>query len=332
MRQLLALLAVTLSFNSTLFSADPLKFQGLPVVSDAEAWQKIPPKFPPLPVWARTLVTPLPKTTAAMLELDRLHRAENPLGPVLSAKVRWIAADTIGCEYARRYAEADLKRAKVSDAEIDAFIEGTDNPTDSEKAAYKFARKLTNAAYTVSDSEFALLLKAFGPDKTCGLVHTLAYCNFQNRILLALGVEVEANGPLPPFDIPLDPEQRGKVESPPRPNWSELKDAKQPRVPVRFAWTDDDDDTLDVAVAMESQKKRSGRMPVPDKSRFAGMPADVRKQTDTIVWMTISMGYQPKLTQAWFTTLRAYQSEAKFDRLASNSVFWIVTRSNECFY
>ena len=42
-----------------------------------------------------------------------------------------------------------------------------------------------------------------------GVVHTLALANFQNRIVLALGIEVEANGPLPPFDPQLDAEERG---------------------------------------------------------------------------------------------------------------------------
>jgi hypothetical protein len=62
------------------------------------------------------------------------------------------------------------------------------------------------------------------------------------------------------------------------------------------------------------------------------MPPEVKRQTDSIVWMTVSMGYQPRLTAAWFAALRAYQSEAKLNRLASNSVFWVVTRGNECFY
>lgn len=332
-RSQLGVTAVALVMASAAVAAEPAQpATALPAASDDDAWKKLAPKFPPLPVWARTLVGPLPKTTAAMLELDRLHRAENPLGPVLSAKVRWAAADAVGCEYARRYAEADLKRAKVSQADIDAFIEGTDKPTDAESLSLKFARKLTKAAYTVTDSEFERVLKALGPDKTCALVHTLAYCNFHNRILLAVGAEVEPGGPLPPFEVPLDPQKQMAVESPPRPTWADLKDAKPPRVPVRFAWTDDEDDEIDVLAAVEGQKKRTGRMPLPDKSRFVGLPADVKQQTDRIVWMTVSMGYQPRLTQAWFVCLRAYQREAKFDRLASNSVFWVVTRSNECFY
>src|SRR5262245_8447665 len=76
-----------------------------PAASAEEAWSRLPLAAPPLPAWARTLAGPLPRTTAAMLELDHLHRAKSPLGPVLAGKMRWMAADAIGCEYGRRYAE-----------------------------------------------------------------------------------------------------------------------------------------------------------------------------------------------------------------------------------
>ena len=71
-----------------------------------------------LPGWALTLAKPLPKTTAAMLQLDYVHRAKNPLGPALAGKLHWTAADAIDCDYARRYADADLIRAGVKGDEF----------------------------------------------------------------------------------------------------------------------------------------------------------------------------------------------------------------------
>src|SRR3954465_4815988 len=58
-----------------------------------------------LPGWALALAGPLPRTTASMLQLDHLHRAKNPLGPVLAGKLHWAAADALGCAYGRTYAE-----------------------------------------------------------------------------------------------------------------------------------------------------------------------------------------------------------------------------------
>ena len=91
-----------------------------PVLPEKEAWGKLPPqKKPALPKWARVLAGPMPKTTAKMLELDYLHRAKNPLGPVLSGKIRWLAAEAVGCEYGRAAAEIDLRRAGLTAADID---------------------------------------------------------------------------------------------------------------------------------------------------------------------------------------------------------------------
>ena len=71
--------------------------EAAPPKDDAAAWERLPrPEHPPLPAWAVKLSESLPKTTARMLELDSLHRAENPLGNVLAARVR-LAASAEGC-------------------------------------------------------------------------------------------------------------------------------------------------------------------------------------------------------------------------------------------
>jgi len=325
---LFALAIVAVAATGFALAADP----PLRPAPDEEAWNLLPKKNPPLPAWAKVLVTPLPKTTGAMLDLDRIHRAENPLGAVLAAKLRWVAADALGCEYARRAAEADLRRAKLTEAEVDEFVLETRPPTEGEKALFKFARKVTKAAYTLTDAEFAAVLKVYGPELTCAAVHTVAFANFQCRIVMALGVAPESAGGVPPLPIPLDPVLRAKVVAPPRPDWAGLADAKQPRVSVRFHWAEDDDESPDVFAAVDRQKERKSRIPLPGKERFAHLPPPAKAQAEAIAWMTVSAGYQPKMTDAWFAALRAFQSEARLDRVFSNSLFWVVTRTNECFY
>jgi hypothetical protein len=326
MRSFLAIIAVALPLAA--FAAAPPKPGALPVASDADAWKVLPRKNPPLPVWARTLAGPLPKTTAAMLDLDRLHRAEHPLGPVLSAKLRWLAADAIGCEYARKYAEFDLKQAKVPSADIKTFVKGTDKPTEDEARLFKLTRKLAKAAYTVTDEEFAAVLKAYGPDKACAVVHTAAYCGFFHRILFAVGAEVEEGGPLPPLPAPLSTDPRGPAATPARAEWATLKDAKQPKVTTDSPWPE----ALDFQAEVATQKERKGRMPLPPKERLENLSADSKRMAESILWNTVSAGYQPAMTDAWFVCLRAYQAEAQPDKQAWYSLFWVVTRGNECFY
>ena len=55
-------------------------------------------------------------------------------------------------------------------------------------------------------------------------------------------------------------------------------------------------------------------------------------QAQKIHWMAVSSGYQPGMTRTWFAVLSAFYDEAKVDRMFTNSVFWVVTRTNDCFY
>jgi alkylhydroperoxidase family enzyme len=302
----------------------------LPAASNDEAWKQLPRKDPPLPSWARVLVRPLPQTTGTMLELDHLHRAKNPLDAALAAKLRWAAADALGCDYGRRYADADLRRAGLSDADLKKLGGDFRKLPAAERAACAFARKLTLAARTVTDAEVAELLDAFGPEKTAAIVHTVAYANFHDRILLALGAAVEADGPLPPLDAALDPEKRAKVAAPKRPAWTDLKGGADAPARAGPAWGERSFE--DLTRAVERQKERKPRVPLPDAERLAALPPDAKARAEKIAWLTVSMGYQPRLTKAWFDCLRAFEKEADLDPVFANEVFWVVTRGSECFY
>src|SRR5205814_1442388 len=145
----------------------------LATASNDEAWNLLPRQNPPLPAWARVLVRALPRTTGAMLELDYVHRAKNPLGAVFAGKLRWAAADAIGCAYARRYAESDLRRVGVSQEDVKKLAGDLADLAESDRAAVAFARKLTRATHSVTDAEMEELLKHFGPEKVVAIVHTL---------------------------------------------------------------------------------------------------------------------------------------------------------------
>ena len=300
-----------------------------PSATPEAAWAQLPRENPRLPAWARILIKPLPRTTGAMLELDRLHRVDNPIGPVLAAKLRWLAADAIHCEYARAMSIADLQRAGAASAEISRLVDN--RPSPSEKRLFAFARQITKAAYLVTDAEFAELLKQFGPEKMTAIVHTLAFANFEYRIFLALGVQVEPGGPCPPLSVKLDAKRRSHVTTPPRPPWEQVTSAitkKKYESPPDWK----DVNYADLEKGMAAQKARTPRVPLPDASRFAKLNADVRRQSVSIVWTRISAGYQPVMTQAWFAGLREFQQEARLNRLFASSLFWIVTRTNDCFY
>ncbi len=303
-----------------------------PILENDEAWKLLPRENPPLPVWARMLVPSLPKTTGAMLQLDYVQRAENPLGVELAAKLQWVVATTLRCPYAQQYAEADLQRAGADIANLSNSLSASNVPlSEAERAAFAFARQMTVAAHEVTDEQFAELMRLWGPDQVVAMVHTLAYANFLNRILLALNVDVEEGGPLPAIDFPLDPKGGDEFPAPERTPPEELSQ----KFTADLTTSNPDWNTLtttDLLMALDRQKVRTPRIPLPDPSRLQDLPEEERQRVLKVVWSNVSMSYQPQLTRAWFTCMRTFQDEAKFDRVFSNSVFWVVTRSNDCFY
>src|ERR1700677_1289221 len=79
-----------------------------PLLSDAECWRKLPPTQrgggQPLPSWAQALAGTMPRTTAAFLHLDQVHRAGSPIDAKLRALMRWVAARANQCAYSEAYA------------------------------------------------------------------------------------------------------------------------------------------------------------------------------------------------------------------------------------
>ena len=296
-----------------------------------DAWQRIPQERPPLPFWARVLVEPLPKATAALIELDNLHRAKNPVGPVLAGKLRWAVADAIGCEYSRKCAEADLVRAGVSNDELPLVTGAWKTLPAADREVVEFARQLTLAGHAVSDNQVAALIGQFGTEQFVGIVHTVAFANFENRLFLALDVKLEPDGPLSPLELKLDPKQQLEVSVPPRRPWEEvLSTATSSDSTARVDWGQQDFSALEKA--LHRQQNRSPRIALPEASRLDSLPPDTRERTKKIIWSNVSIGYQPQLTGSWFHLMQVFRDEAMLDRVFANSVFWVVTRSNECFY
>lgn len=320
---------------TTLLAAegDPKQATRFEILDHDQAWQKLAPAQPTLPMWARALVRTIPRTTAAMLDLDYLHRAENPAGVVLAGKLRWQVADALGCDYFRSMTAADLRRAGQSESELAALatIDASSPTGDRDVVAMRFARQLTLAGHDVTDEQLQQLLELFGPECVVAIVHTIALANFQNRIALALGLEKESAGDGPPLAPRWDRQRLAKVAAPLRPTIEpmiQLNERSESLPPPRWNLQA----ALDVQDRLEAQKNRHLRIPLPDASRIAALPPDARDQAEKILWDRVSSGYQPEMTAAWFACNRPFREESKLDRVFANSLFWVITRENQCFY
>jgi alkylhydroperoxidase family enzyme len=310
-----------------------------PVLDDEAAWKRLPEveetSSRSLPLWARMLAASLPQTTAVMLEQDYAYRTSLALDPKLRAKMRWVAADANRCEYARAYAVADLKRAGATDAEIGDWKERPMGVTAQEQAALEFAGKMTSAAYTVTDEEVQKLIGYFDEPTVVAMVLQMAFANFQDRLLLALNVPVEPGGPLPPLEVHFVPLKPGEsIAAASRDGGGDDKQANDVLADVRDEdWQAFNFDQLQQQ--LERQRARAPRVSVPEwKDVQPLLPAALfpPDRPMRIKWSLAVCGHQPQLGMLWLKGLRTFGREAKNDRVFEESLFWVVTRSLQCFY
>lgn len=303
-----------------------------------EVWQQLPPAEKgagqPLPAWARVFARTLPRTTAAMLELDYLHRTRSPLDPKLRAKMRWVAAHANRCAYSEAYAVADMRLAGVTEAEIRSLASALTTGLTQEREALAFADKLTRAADTLTDAEMARLMDRYGEKQVVAMVLLLAYANFQDRLILALDLPLEDGGPLKPLEIRFAKENQPNVPAkvPPR-NTPKGEPKPEARAPIREPeWPDLDYQELQQA--MKKQQARQPRIRVPswDTVRAQLPPSYPAKKPLRIKWSLVCLGYQPELAAAWSTCLRTFAQEAQQDRVFEESLFWVITGTLHCFY
>lgn len=304
----------------------------LPMLTNEEAWKRLPgapDTVQPLPAWARMLAGPLPLTTARMLELDALHRTGNRLDPKLRGLVRWSAADANHCDYAKALSAADLRRAGVGEAELQALTGDPSRLSPAERAAVAFARKMMREAHAVRDEDVKQLLEFFGEERVVALVALLAHASFQDRIFLAAHVQVEPGGPLPPLTV-----QFAKPQPKPLAGGSPPLVAKVAQQARGAKGADASVVWLGLQGSLDKQRARAGRIRVPSREEVLKRIGDTHPAAwqAGISWSRVCYGFQPELTDAWFACAVAFRQEAKLDRVFEQGVFWVVTRSLQCFY
>ena len=188
---------------------------------------------------------------------------------------------------------------------------------------------MTLAADAVTDEDVARLIKRYGEKQVVAMVLLLAYANFQDRLVLTLGLSAE-KGDL----VPREMHFVHGAEDPAVPPRNPPKGVV-PRAAARLGG--DEWDKLDftgLQGRLEKQRERPPRIAVPawDDVRHC-LPKDYPANRPTrIKWSLVCLGYQPELTAAWLSCMRTFGSEAKQDRVFEESLFWVVTRSLHCFY
>jgi hypothetical protein len=245
-----------------------------------------------------------------------------------------VAAKVNGCDYARVYAEADFLRSGGNLREIEQLAAGAADLPALDRAALSFARKMNLDAATVTDDEVKFLIDALGEPAVVAMVLQMAYASFQDRLLVALGSEIEPDGPLPPLEV--------RFVTPPPDHTPEPADRPaMPESPAESTANDTSDSEwkalsfIQLQEKMEAQRGRQGRVSVPlwESVRSALDPMFYPPDRPVrIKWSLVVLGHQPRLGSAWINCLRTFGKEANQDRVFEETLFWVVTRSLQCFY
>lgn len=311
-------------------------FGTLDPMSDEETWQRMPPTIAhgdsPLPNWAKIMAKELPRTTAAMLQLDYIHRTQSPLDPKLRAKMRLVIAMANRCEYSKKTAIADLVRAGGDEREVQQIVSGSDYWPEEDKSALRFAQLHTLQAPSIEDSHFEELRSRYGNKQVAAMVLLGAYGNFQDRVLLGLNVQQEGETPLPPLQVTFTPDAfQNRPVLPANQPVPELISGGIDVVSEDGDWGEIRFEDLQARV--KGQLSRQQRLPTPTWEEVSKLlPADFNAKPTRIVWNLVCMGYVPELALPWSMTTRTMWVEAPQDRTLEESLFWVQTRAIECNY
>ncbi len=329
-------LLMTLLDQSTAKTTSQNSAPGVPLLSSAESWKSMPPALSgggqPVPNWVRATAGHLPRTAAAMLVLDLVHRTQSPLDPVLRAKMRWVVADANRCEYSKACACADLERAGVTAEDLQRLSGSPSQWPTTDQDPLEFARLLTVAAPTIPDEQFERLRVRFGEQQVAAMVLLAAYGNFQDRLILGLNLPLEETGPLAPLDVKF--REDAFQMAPFVPQQSELaslSDGGTAVVPADLEWGAISYDELQAR--LEMQRERHPRLPIPTWDQVQKvLPPAMAVRPTRIVWNLVCSGYVPELAVPWSISTRTMWAEAAGDRVFEESLFWVQTRSIGCSY
>ena len=317
-------------------ASQPSSWKAWERVTDEQAWEMLPAlasgEKQSLPNWVKPVVIQMPRTAAAMLELDKAFRDGGPLDAALRAKLRWIIAHANRCEYSEKLALADLRRVGGDNVKLGEFTGPAANWPTEYADEFEFVRLLTVAGPTIPDALFERLRVKHGERSVAAMVLLTAYGNFQDRLLLGLNVPLEKNGPYPPLNVkfgegalqmkPLIPADNGVA------TYEEQGQAVTPRDKTWTAVTYDQ-----LQQKLEKQRDRKPRLPVPTWDEVKDkLPEAMAVSPTSIRWSLVNYGYAAELAIPWTLTTRTHWAEFPSNRIFEESLFWVQTRAVECNY
>ncbi len=313
----------------------------MPELSEQAAWEALlgalKVEGAKLPQWARKLAAVLPKSTAALLELDYAQRAGNPIHPALRGAMRWVIAQANQSQYGRQIAEADCLSAGLDAVQLRGLKDGSyDGWSPAEQAAIAFAVRMTVASHSVTDDEFANLTVEFGDRQAASMVLLSAYGNMQDRLLICLQCERERDPQaIRPLAVTFSPEVFVIRQIHPQTINPDLGSVSHACENLSGLARRSGETYESLQQRIQMQRKKPTRLRVPDWDEvMPGLPDGPLRRHSDIVWYRIALGYAPELAipfERFMQTLGA-ESAPDYDRIFGINLFWVTTDAMNCPY
>lgn len=287
------------------------------------AWKALPPAAcgsgSLLPVWGRLLALSLPRTTAALLQLDYLHRAASPLDPVLRSKLRYEVATVNRSFCGQAIAVADLRRAGLSSVEIDAWRHDELRSGFEERLLLGFARTFSLDADSIEDHEIAGVISRHGIQSAVAIALHLAFANLHDRILTGLPLEPDSVEVAPPVYVRFDLDAPSNV---PIPEWGValIEEEGGPGVPDPAQWR-------------QSQTSVGGNAGVLDATgddaelEWDKLCITPQAPPLAIVARFVALGHQRQMATEWSDCVRSLVGEVRLEPRFSGVVNWVNAQS-----
>ncbi|MFO1064954.1 MAG: hypothetical protein U0892_13905 [Pirellulales bacterium] len=304
--------------------------------NDEAIWKRLPElregEKGRLPNWVKAVTIQMPRTAAALIELDTAQRTLGPLDPALKAKLRWVIAHANHSPYGEALAQSDYRRATKSSDDLQVMLADSSKWPAEDAQAFQFVRELSLNAPQIPDSLFESLRQKHEDRGVAAMVLHTAYGNFQDRLLLGLQVPVENDGTLPPLAVKfVDGALQRSSVLPPDSGKDETVEGSKSVVDPDPQWTKVS--YAELQKRLEEQRDRKPRLPVPiwDEVRVK-LPAEMTTRPTSIRWSLTTYGYAHELQIPWTTTTRTHWAELPSERIIEESLFWVQTRAVNCNY
>lgn len=286
-----------------------------------------------------------PGTPKAAGGFDRNSDPAMTLPYPFKTELFWIVSRANNCQYCLGHQEMKLAVAGLSEDEIAALDGDWSQFTPARKAAFAFAKKVTNAPHTIGDADVDDLRKHYTDLQILEMVLSTAGNNSINRWKEGVGVpqskELGSFASRADAPIPADRILPTKSFLTPTPAAFQTSISKVAPLQRDDKTGEPSRDTIcerpaleswsDVEAALAKARDRTPRLPLVDPAKARELVSETGFQGDPPQWVRLLANF-PKDAARTVSNIRNADEKGDLTPLLKAQVSWIIARQDRAWY